>query len=72
MLTQCSASTANAPIQIDLASELAEPCDLPAKLPDGDLTQAQVEDLWETDRGALINCGNKVGALQNIIVTISN
>ena len=71
MLTQCRGLTESAPIKIELPSELSEACNQPEQLPEGTLTQAQIEVLWERDRGALKICGDRVFALQNIIIQIS-
>ena len=37
--------------------ELTQLCDRPVKLNNVILTQQQTENLWRTDRVALINCG---------------
>ena len=66
MLTACAGSIKSAP-KIDLPQELAGACDAPVELGDGELTQARVEMLWEQDRGALIECADRVKALQDII-----
>jgi len=38
-------------------------CRRPVLLPDGEITQKDVERLWVSDRQALIQCGKRHGAL---------
>jgi len=49
-------------------SALLRECGSPAALGDGPLTQAQVEDLWITDRAALLDCYRRHLALRNFVV----
>jgi hypothetical protein len=49
-------------------SALLKVCDRPALLGQGALTQAQVEELWITDRSALLDCYRRHLALRNFVV----
>ena len=48
---------------------LADPCDRPARVPSGWISDAQVESLWRQDRLALLKCGDKVEVLSGRSVT---
>ena len=49
-------------------SKLIKTCDLPIDLGSGALVQSQVEELWATDRQALIDCYRRHLALRNFII----
>jgi len=44
-------------------TEAVEPCAVPVRIPDGWLSDQQVELLWARDRRALLGCGDKVESL---------
>ena len=70
-LIGCSVLTPLNPIQIDLPAELASPCKPLSKPPHtGALTQLEVEELWEQDRGNLLECTEKVKGLQAILTEL--
>jgi hypothetical protein len=48
-------------------SKLLKACGLPLDLGTKPLTQAQVENLWITDRSALLDCYRRHLALRNFI-----
>ena len=57
----CSASVKSvAPTLPPAPADLAAPCQTPAGLPAGSLTQSDVERLWLADRLGLIDCGAQV------------
>ena len=66
-LTGCVGSVKSTPTRIDLPPELSAACDAPVQLGEDELTQSRVETLWEQDRGALVECADRVKALQDII-----
>lgn len=72
-LAACSVSTRSVnpvkPPQIATPdSALIKACALPVDIGKGPLTQAQVEDLWITDRSALLDCYRRHLALRNFVV----
>lgn len=61
LLAACGGSTAG-----DIApppATLVVPCAQPVQLPDGPMTQAEVEIGWGADRAALRTCGERQGLL---------
>lgn len=42
---------------------VATGCERPLLLPDGNLTRAQVEQLWARDRANLVKCGQSLETL---------
>jgi hypothetical protein len=44
-------------------AEALEPCTAPVRVPDGWLSDQQVEVLWSRDRRALLDCSDKVETL---------
>ncbi len=44
-------------------AEALEPCAPPVRIPDGWLSDQQVELLWSQDRRTLLDCGDKVEVL---------
>ena len=44
-------------------AEAVEPCAAPVRIPDGWISDQQVELLWSRDRRALLDCTDKVEAL---------
>jgi len=54
-------------LHIHLTDDLSTPCETPVSLPGRSLTQRQVEELWEHDRGSLLECAEKVQGLKDII-----
>ncbi|WP_177230880.1 dehydrogenase [Rhizobium sp. NFR07] len=75
VLAACSVSTKSvnvAPVKppaiVAPDSALLKACDRPVLLEHGPLTQAQVEELWITDRAALLACYRRHLALRNYIV----
>ena len=62
-LTACLGSTgADVPRPAPPPSVTA-PCAVPVRLPERELTQAEVERFWGRDRSALRACGDQVKAL---------
>ena len=49
-------------------SKLLWMCSLPLDIGKGPLTQAQVEDMWITDRQALLYCYRRHLALRNFVI----
>jgi hypothetical protein len=49
-------------------TKLLKACGLPIDLGTKPLTQAQVENLWITDRSALLDCYRRHLALRNFVV----
>jgi hypothetical protein len=47
-------------------------CALPVDIGKGPLTQAQVEDLWVTDRANMLACYRRHLALRNFIIDRDN
>lgn len=43
-----------------LQTVVEQECERPVRLPEGGLSQAQVESLWIRDRVSLIECGEKL------------
>jgi nitrous oxide reductase accessory protein NosL len=73
VLAACSVSTKSVsplkPPQIARPdSALLRLCALPMDIGKGPLTQAQVEDLWITDRSALLACYRRHLALRNFVI----
>ena len=62
--TACAASTGSgSPPRIDpVDGALTRLCERPAKLPDRDLSEAEVVRLWGTDRKNLVDCGHRHSA----------
>jgi hypothetical protein len=74
-LAACSVSTKSVNVAPVKPPQIARPdasltrsCARPALLPDGPMTQAQVEELWIADRSALLACYRRHLALRNFIV----
>ncbi len=44
-------------------AEAVDPCAAPVRIPDGWLSERQVELLWSRDRRALLDCRDKVEVL---------
>ncbi len=44
-------------------ASFADPCNRPIRLPDGEMTQLQVEEFWIIDRSRLVNCSDRHAAL---------
>lgn len=66
-LTACAdsiQSSTEAPRLNDAPAALTQDCSRPVRIPDRELTQAEVEELWLRDREALIACGLNRAALQ--------
>ena len=60
-LGACSASTFG---ELEAPPDsITRACATPVTLPEGDLTQAEVEVLWGRDRSALRSCGERHGLL---------
>ena len=57
--------------EINLLPSLEEPCNNPVKIPEKELTQENIENLWIKDRIALINCKKKKDSIVNIIQELS-
>ena len=73
-LTACGASTRSARIVQPVPPTIAVPdsaimkeCARPASLGKGSLTQERAEELWITDRSALLECYRRHLALRNYI-----
>lgn len=49
-------------------SALLKSCELPTKLPPGDMTQRDIERYWGVDRKHQIECAKRHGALRDFIV----
>lgn len=59
-LTACVGSTGSTKVLLTNApAELLRDCKLPIRLPEKELTQADVEKLWGTDRASLVKCYKK-------------
>lgn len=72
-LAACSVSTKSIspvkpPVIAAPDSVLMKLCALPANIGNKSLTQEQVEDLWITDRTALLDCYRRHLALRNYII----
>lgn len=72
-LTACSVSTQSVnpikpPVLVAPDSRLLKTCGLPINLGAEALTQARVEELWASDRYALLDCYRRHLALRNYIV----
>lgn len=69
-MTGCAASgkSVKPPAAADFAAlppELRRACPGPAALPDQALSQREAEDLWRTDRAALVTCrGRHAGTVR--------
>ncbi len=65
VLTACGESIGSVepPILAEAPPELTRPCPRPVKLPESSLTQLEVEANWIEDRGRLISCSERHGAL---------
>ena len=65
MLTACSGSIGSVepPKLANPPEAFTKECPRPVLLPDGPLTQSEVEDLWIQDRNHLISCGMQLQAL---------
>lgn len=73
VLTACGASTGSGKGHIDLSHAPLEPlanCERAAQLPERDLTKAEVEAFWESDRVRLTTCFGNVEALLAYIKTL--
>lgn len=57
--------------EINLLPSLKEPCDNPVEVPEKELTQENVENLWIKDRISLINCKKKKDSIVDIIQELS-
>lgn len=73
VLAACSVSTRSVnpvkpPVIVAPDSKLLKACGLPVALGDGPLTQAQVEELWASDRYALLDCYRRHLALRNFVI----
>jgi hypothetical protein len=57
-LTACGGSTAytEGPRLARADHAITRPCDPPVKIPERDLTRAQVERYWSIDRARLVRC----------------
>lgn len=64
-LPGCGASTVSTdrPVLAPPPVELTRACARPVDLPDGALTQGEVERHWSRDRASLAVCGRRHGAL---------
>lgn len=47
-------------------SQIKEACNTPVPLPERELTQAETEAYWGTDRRSLVDCGNKQKARNEV------
>lgn len=56
LLTACATWTPSAKAKIELAPLPDLPCNMPVKLPDGKMTQAQVVKSWGRDRVTIWQC----------------
>ena len=56
------------PVLVTPDSAIIKTCNLPVDIGKGPLTQEQVEDLWITDRQALLACYRRHLALRNFVV----
>jgi hypothetical protein len=65
VLTACSESIGSVepPVLADPPEEFTKECSRPVLLPNGPLTQSEVENLWIQDRNHLISCGMQLQAL---------
>lgn len=65
VLTACGESIGSVepPVLTEPPSEFTRPCPRPVKLPERPLTQLEVETNWIEDRGRLISCSERHGAL---------
>lgn len=66
LLLGCAASIQSStepPRLADAPAALAARCATPVRLPERELTQAEVEEYWLRDRQALIECGVSKDAL---------
>jgi hypothetical protein len=61
-----------APVIARPDSSLLKVCGLPVDIGKGALSQAQVEDLWISDRAALLTCYRRHTALRNFIIDRDN
>lgn len=56
-------SSSEPPVLTPAPTRLTLPCSGPVILPERELTQSQVEELWLRDRSALVECGLSKEAL---------
>lgn len=70
VLTACSGSIGSVepPILVDPPEGLTVACERPILLPEGGLTQAEVEFFWLNDRSNLIACGLQLQSLKDFYV----
>jgi hypothetical protein len=62
-LTACLGSTGADVLRPAPPPSLTAPCPHPVRLPERELTQAEVERFWGRDRSALRACGGQVEGL---------
>jgi len=66
VLTACGdsiQSSSEPPVLLSAPTDLTGICPQPVPLPERELTQAEVEELWLRDRAALVDCGVTKAAL---------
>jgi len=61
-LASCASTSAD---RLDPPPSLTSPCAAPARLPERDMTDQEVEVLWGRDRSALRACGSRLDGLAN-------
>lgn len=76
VLTACAGSTPSGARLDPPPPSLSEPCQWAVALPAGDMSQAQVERFWRTDRARLASCRDKHDGLvrwaEGVVSAIDN